>query len=245
MYSLDVYSSAIWGTEIHFRDHMSFVSYPSDVNDDELPGPSDMFEQIQYRKVIEQPSKFKPYTLRGWNFITDLYRILENVMVDAVFRGSDHTSTFSPAGAFLATSTSSSSEMLNKVLRTYQELPAHFEKTSADGLCARRKHPYESDFLAANITTTFQLIRYILFPVEEVTSDSNSIIVTELVAELTQISGHLPPPNAPPLADHHIRVEAFLRSVVAEELSVVSNQLAHSNLYTYLPPSFSEPALLC
>ena len=65
---MDVFVSMVWNTSIHHRASQSYVSYPDSRLTDEIEdGHGDLW----------------PSWIQGWNMVTDLYRILEEVLVDA------------------------------------------------------------------------------------------------------------------------------------------------------------------
>src|ERR1700710_858088 len=100
MYTLEVFSSVIWGSIIKCRESQSHVSYPSEVADEFF------FEaayQVSNNLLSPFPSEPIPnpnYWLHGWNFTTDLYRVLEHAMDNFHRRRPKDTGRFSPADLF-------------------------------------------------------------------------------------------------------------------------------------------------
>lgn len=72
----------VWGSMTHHRECYCAVSYPSEIHDT-LSGPTSV-------KAANHTS-----WLRGWNFTTDLYRILERVM-DVIATSRRRTSGIGP-----------------------------------------------------------------------------------------------------------------------------------------------------
>jgi hypothetical protein len=78
IYTLDIYASMVWGSIPHHRASYCRVSYPSEIKDTNLdPSLPDTAQEVSW--------------LRGWNFTTDLYRVLERVM--DVIAASRHLTT--------------------------------------------------------------------------------------------------------------------------------------------------------
>lgn len=75
IYTLDIYASMAWGSMIHHRGFSAAVSYPSEIGDFLPAIPSDPRYPPPSTRAATQTS-----WLRGWNFTTDLYRVLERVM---------------------------------------------------------------------------------------------------------------------------------------------------------------------
>ncbi|EOD52165.1 C6 transcription factor [Neofusicoccum parvum] len=131
-YTLDVYSAIVWSGPLYSRESHSHVGYPTEADG----------EQLEFAPVgVPDPSCW----LHGWNFTTDLYRVLE------------HTMFFTPE-AF------SGPGVLQSALDMYSQLP----------LCFKEIPPVTGDagkdifgFQAANIQATMQLLRMVLFSVEE------------------------------------------------------------------------------
>jgi hypothetical protein len=161
MYTLDVYSSVIWGGVIRSREILSRVSYPSEIDDNSFSEESfvalisqsqtDQSLNTNFTVPVVDPNSW----LHGWNFTTDLYRMLEHALDKAhqhqpragdKLRSSQHF--------FLGGLPSSQSEILPKILSSYTNLPLHFKQTMA-----ATSHTTQDifSFQAANITATLQV----------------------------------------------------------------------------------------
>jgi len=163
MYTLDVYSSVIWGGVIRSREVLSRVSYPSEVDDNSFSETDfvALISQSQTDQTVDAifnvPMVDPNSWLHGWNFTTDLYRILEHAL-DKAYRHRLRISNklyasqiFFPGGL-----PSSQSEILPKVMSSYMDLPQHFKHTVA----ATSKTTQDIfSFQAANITATLQVVK--------------------------------------------------------------------------------------
>ena len=90
MYNFEVYSAAIWGSVVSAREAQSNVHYPTEVDDEFL---SRAEEDVGHSQLQTQSEIATAYTLdnwggmsgpvswlQGWNFVTDLYRVLEHAI---------------------------------------------------------------------------------------------------------------------------------------------------------------------
>jgi hypothetical protein len=67
----------VWGSMIHHRGCYCNVSYPSEIEDTPVCDPVLSDNNNNQNNL---PGSQQPSWLRGWNFTTNLYRILERVM---------------------------------------------------------------------------------------------------------------------------------------------------------------------
>lgn len=80
MYSLEIFSAACFDTPMYCREEQSRVCYPEAIDDDVLE--EQMSEPVQKRQqsslTVAGASQLS--WLQGWNFVTDLYRVLEHAI---------------------------------------------------------------------------------------------------------------------------------------------------------------------
>ncbi|KAF3397767.1 hypothetical protein F1880_006509 [Penicillium rolfsii] len=86
IYTRDIYSTVVWGGVIRYREAHSLVRYPSELDDEfiidlgygvpSVTSGLNLFQTGNVAVVSRQPTPW----LRGWNFTTDLYRILEHLL---------------------------------------------------------------------------------------------------------------------------------------------------------------------
>ncbi len=91
--------------------------------------------------------------LHGWNFTTQLYRILEHAMDDFHRRRPQQVGPFSPSELFTRAAPSQSI-ILQKVMSMYNELPSELKKTNP---VVSQMAEDILGFQAANITATLQV----------------------------------------------------------------------------------------
>ncbi len=135
MYTLDVYTSIVWDSCIHFQEGHSKVAYPS---------TSSCANECDW--------------LVGWNFTTDLYRILEH----DVSKLRSLSSRFNLGGAG-KTSAPSGSPSQTLIAELYAALPPifkHFQPATGDPA----KNIY--GFQAANIQATMALQKMVHLSLE-------------------------------------------------------------------------------
>jgi hypothetical protein len=154
IYTLDIYSSIVWGGVIRSRENQSRVSYPRAVDDSSLSNMA-AFTSSQSPESFASGQVSDPHWMVGWNFVTDLYRVLEHLM--AQFRDQQSSRL---REIFHGENPVSQSVVIRNVLEIYLALPKCFQET----------HPMSYDvkqdrfgFQAANIIATVQLLRMVLF----------------------------------------------------------------------------------
>ncbi|KAF4544597.1 putative transcriptional regulatory protein C16G5.16 [Lasiodiplodia hormozganensis] len=213
-YTLDVYSSIVWSGPLYSCESHYHVRYPAEADGDHLdlapPGLTD-------------PSCW----LHGWNFTTDLYRVLEHT----VSRLRSHRNAgvaLRPVRMFFTPDAFSGPGVLQSVLDMYSQLHPHFKEIP----------PVTGDsskdifgFQAANIQATMQLLRMVLFSVEE---NADVEQKCNVAAELLSTFHRVPVPYmkaiSTPLIYHLAGIGTILGSVMESPLSEASYQHVRSML---------------
>lgn len=120
-YTIDVYSATTWGLVVRHREYQSNVLYPTEVYDD---------DEITETGIEPRPGPRKVSFLTGWNFTSDLYRILEHALDQLRMRA--HFNDNSRVTALYADRAGPSvEEVLEVVDRLYDDLPAEFKFAKA------------------------------------------------------------------------------------------------------------------
>lgn len=170
IYTLDIYMSIVWGGVVRGREQQFKVSYPIEVDDEFITDTSTTAPSQTGAGALTNPGGDSgPNWLYGWNFTTDLYRILEHAL--ARFRESK--SNRSRQTSFLheiffrhrAENSITVASVRDNVMQMYLALPECFKQIPRDTTFDPRKDLF--GFQAANITATVQLLRMVLFSVEE------------------------------------------------------------------------------
>jgi hypothetical protein len=155
---LDVYSSIVWGGVIRCRESQSRVLYPSEL-DDEVFSPTGL-GNLPCSPTIRQVNSFSTPAitdtsswLHGWNFTTELYRILEHAMDEFHRRRPQNIGPFSPSDLFHQ-SAPPQSVVLDKIILMHENLPDRFKETR----CVVGETTADRySFQAANIAATLQV----------------------------------------------------------------------------------------
>ena len=160
MYTLDVYSTIVWGGIIHWREAQAGVSYPSEIEDEWFSNNGIHISTIAAPRapndlpsLVSRLNGSSSSWLRGWNFTTDLYRILEHVM-DQYHRLKGRNASLPTATDLFTSDTPAQAKILDHVMALYNELPQRFKEipeVEADISEDR------FNFQAANITATLQV----------------------------------------------------------------------------------------
>jgi hypothetical protein len=118
-YHLDVQLAVTFGSSIRHREAQCNVAYPAEVYDDEDIRPDGV------RLLSERGTSL----IKGWNLVTDLYRILEHVVnKTGVNPPTDHD-TLSRIGLRRSSNMDgpSAQDILKEIGRIYDDLPIEFK----------------------------------------------------------------------------------------------------------------------
>lgn len=150
-YTLDVYSAIVWNCFLRSQEIHASVRYPGDSQDED-------------RGTNISPSSGKPVSwLVGWNFALDLYRVLEHVINKARAKKFHHDDRRSVDNLVFA-DTFSDRNVMQTMLNMYYELPRQFKETPP---MTGNLEEDRFGFQAANIQATLQLLRMMLFSLED------------------------------------------------------------------------------
>lgn len=160
MYTLDVFSATVWGGMIRFREVQSNVRYPREVNDDVLDFANEASLSADCTTPASNP--YEPSVwMRGWNFTTDLYRILEHA-IDGQ-RQSLRAENESPWSLFRPTPVPGPL-IMEHVHSLFSALPSQLQ--SSKPATGDPEHDIVG-FQSANIQATLQLLNMVLSSSED------------------------------------------------------------------------------
>ena len=154
--------------------------------------------------------------LCGWNFTTDLYRILEHAMDNfRTRRARLHKNSFL-SEIFGDRNMVSQSSVCDSVTAMYHRLPQRFKETPPITFDMREDR---FGFQAANITATVQLLRMVLFAARGATIDERCQIAREVIESFIHVPvGYLNAISSPLL--HHLAgIGSILASVFEEPMT--------------------------
>lgn len=199
-YTLDVYSSIVWNGCVHFQEAHSQVQYPSETPTSEYH----LLGSLTHSWMV------------GWNYTTDLYRVLEH----AVSRFRTQTSRFNMVEVATASSPTFSSDVSSRLNALFSELPDIF-KTIKEMSGNSAQDIY--GFQAANIQATSALLRMMLFSVEAGNDvDKKCSVASELLEVFHQIPKPYLTAIGTPLIYHLSGIGHILGSVINTPLSETS-----------------------
>ncbi|OJJ38305.1 hypothetical protein ASPWEDRAFT_168219 [Aspergillus wentii DTO 134E9] len=176
-YQHDQHLANSFGFVSRQREAKATVLYPAEVYDD---------EDITEAGIQLEPKKVS--FLRGWNFCSDLYRLLEHM--DGLVRAARQTSVEEPGG--LVTSFLSrrqppknfASDSLHLVSKLFEDLPDNLKKINS---MTGDPQTDRYGFVASNILITTQTLKMILVGCEKPSVHARCAIATELLDELSTI----------------------------------------------------------
>jgi hypothetical protein len=193
------------------------VSFPSEVDDDFFSdagyNPPNSLTSGLPSQGIANPLSW----LHGWNFTTQLYRILEHA-IDDYHRRRPTIGPFSPSDLF-GREMPHQSAVLNKVMSMHNELPPRFKETKMIPQNGKRGLEDKFSFQAANITATLQLVRMILFTSEDATVDQKCAIARDLLDGFSKVPVFYLRAISSPLLHHLAGIGSILGSVIEGPIS--------------------------
>lgn len=133
MYTFEVYVSIVWNSVMRVREQQVNVAYTTEIDDE-------LFSNRGYSGTFRSPVDLRPSPnsrqgqvastswLCGWNFTTDLYRILEHVIANFRDQGR-HQGSF-PMNLFVDRSAASISSVRDTITQLYADLPYCFKEVT-------------------------------------------------------------------------------------------------------------------
>ncbi|KAK4248967.1 hypothetical protein C7999DRAFT_30496 [Corynascus novoguineensis] len=208
MYTLDVYSSIVWDGCIHYQESHARVEYPSGRNDTDIQDPNDATHWIT-----------------GWNFTTDLYRILEHNLT----RLRSRSSKFNLLGD-VASSVSLPLMSQHRVAELYSALPPVFKQLQpATGDPARDIYGFQ----AANIQATMALLQMVYLSLEGgVNLETKCSVVRDVLATFHQVPKPYLRAISTPLIYHIGGIGIILGSLMEGPLSESSCRRVRELLFS-------------
>lgn len=216
MYNLDVLAAVVFNGVMKFQETSANVLYPSEVDD----------EQITLTACI-------PTTewnwLRGWNFTTDLYRVLEHTIKRVRRNHQSHKNDRLQLTQLLAPENFNNTQVADGVWGLYQQLPSRFRNYTVPVTGIPSEDLF--GFQAANIQATMQLLRMTLFSVDlhhDVYQKCD--VAKELLSTLHSICPRFLTAISTPLVYHLGGIGHILASVMEGSLTEDSYQRVRSLL---------------
>lgn len=206
-YTLDIFASIIWKKVARGGESTFNVCYPSDGDD--------AFHDIGYSSSTDRRKEDTSSWLKGWNFVTDLYRILEHILH---LLGNHHPkSDRTPALCLpICDGSHSKAGLLDHVMARYNQLPAIFKSTRP---IAQKLSDDLFSFQAANIAATVQLVRMVLFTIEGSTVDQQCQVASEVLEVFANVPEAYLRAISSPLLHHLAGIGIMLGYALHEGLS--------------------------
>jgi hypothetical protein len=192
MYTLDVFSAIVWDGCIHFQEGHAKVGYPSATGPEPVNGV---------------------HWIVGWNFTTDLYRILEHDLGRLRSRSSKFANLGRPTASWGEFSVSSQ-DFVNDL---YSGLPPVFKQLQpATGDPGRDIYGFQ----AANIQATMALLRMVYLTVDEdIDLEKKCSVVSDVLSTFHQVPKLYLRAISTPLIYHIGGIGTILGSVMEGPLS--------------------------
>ncbi|KAF7559755.1 hypothetical protein G7046_g4388 [Stylonectria norvegica] len=200
IYTLDIYTAIIWDGCFHFQEGHARVEYPSGVVNLQAAGSPDSPNAVSW--------------IVGWNFTTDLYRILEHTISRLRTRNSKFNLFSTALDAEFA---GGGRDILQKVNASYAALPPSFkELRPATGNLGTDIYGFQ----AANIQATLALLRMFFFSLESgVDVEKKCSVVSDVLATFHRVPTEFQRAISTPLIYHIAGIGNILGSVMEGPLT--------------------------
>ncbi|KAH7303206.1 fungal-specific transcription factor domain-containing protein [Stachybotrys elegans] len=220
IYTLDVYTAVVWGGVVRSREQLSNVAYPTEVDDELIDDTSISTSSPALSSGISPSQDLQPRVhsdcwLSGWNFITDLYRVLEHALV-RFRRHRKRGRQRSLHDIFGDQSSVTETSVREGVMEMYLKLPRCFKETPPMTYNVKQDR---FGFQAANIAASLQLVRIVLFTAGGASIEERCQIASEVVHSFLLIPVAYLLAIGAPLLHHLGSIGAILGSVFEEPLS--------------------------
>ena len=154
--------------------------------------------------------------LRGWNFTTDLYRILEHAVDHFRRKRPRHHWQPSLIENIFGETTTSETAVLDHIRSMYNSLPAEFKETKPE---SQNQSQDRFSFQAANIDLTIQLVQIVLFTSKNATIEQKCQIADDFIHRLSTVPIAYLRAISSPLLHHLAGIGSILGSVFEDRLS--------------------------
>ncbi len=199
------------------REAQSNVLYPAEVEDEFIDDSSESLPVSHGTlSLSDRPSleAFSDCWLSGWNFITDLYRVLEHALTK--FRSPRKHSRSFLHDIFHDDSTLTEASVRESVRQKYTNLRQCFKEIPAMTYDVKKDRV---SFQAANISGTVQLLRIMLCVAGDASLQDRCSVARDAVDALASIPIPYSMAISTPLLHHLGGIGVILGSVFEEQLS--------------------------
>ena len=220
IYTLDVFTSIVWGGVIRSREGQSNVSYPAEVDDDmfddtgfPLPGPS--LGGASSSSDQQMSSIHGVCWIAGRNFVIDLYRMIERLVTHFPVRPRAQREIVIDES--LRSQASFSQESVrNAMAHLYADLPQCLKEIQPI-TCKPRLDRF--GFQAADIIATLQLLRMVLLSTTGGSIADRCAIINEVVDAFLSIPSAYHHAISVPLLFHLGVIGQLLGTALGQPLS--------------------------
>lgn len=217
IYTLDIFTSSVCGGIVRSREAQCNVLYPAEVEDDYIDDNTDCLPTSPPGRSLSDRPSLEVHSecwVSGWNFITDLYRVLEHALTK--FRSPrKHSSSFLHT-IFHDDSTLTEASVRESVVEKYIRLRPCFKEIPAMTYDVKKDRV---SFQAANISGSVQLLRIMLCVAGDASIQDRCSVASDAVDALASIPTPYSMAISIPLLHHLAGIGVILGSVFEEQLS--------------------------
>ena len=222
MYTLEVYASVVWGGVIRCREAHSNVDYPTEIDDEYFSDEGYNFESTLILSHMNQgfiggTEGKKVSWLKGWNFTTDLYRFIEHATDQFRTRRLQNGSrSIFDVAVIFGKCAPPGAPVIEFIDQFYNDLPREFKELSLPTMDSTTDR---YSFQAANINTTLQLVRMLIFEPDDANIEQKCAVARGLLDEILRIPIQYLRAISSPLLHHFAGIGAILGSIIERPIS--------------------------
>lgn len=221
IYTLDIFSSIVWGGVIRSREYQSSVTYPSEVDDDMFDDSGFANTNAPLNTAGGASENGQSRTdniswMAGRNFVIDLYRVLEHITMRLSVRKRRAQRQTLIDNVLQASDSLSQEAVVGSVLQMWSNLPQCLKDTNP---ITSKPRLDRFGFQAADIIATVQLLRMILLSATGASICEKCQIAQEVVSAFVAIPTAYHHAISVPLLFHLGLIGQILATTLEQQLS--------------------------
>lgn len=221
IYTLDVFTSIVWGGVVRSRESQSNVAYPAEVDDDMFDDMGVGITPLSQGTTNTLPGQAQSNAqnvswFAGRNFVIDLYRIIEHIMMRFSARKIRAQRQLLIDKVFQAENVLPQEAVRDSVMQMYANVPQCLKETNP---VTSKPRLDRYGFQAADIIATMQLLRMVLLSATGAIASEKCQIANEVVNAFIAIPTAYHHAISVPLLFHLSIIGQILLSTLEQPIS--------------------------
>lgn len=214
IYTLDVFTSIAWGGIIRSCERQSNVGYPTAADDDTFDDTGFHLHNPPSRRLDETPNSVS--WIAGRNFVTDLYRLIENIIIRTPVRTNDTYRHVSIHNVLQNHTPLPREHIWMDVSKMHSDLPQCFKDVTP---FSQNPKLDRFGFQAADIIATMQLLSIVLLSATGASVAEKCWVANEVLTAFLAIPIEYHNAVSVPLLFHLAVIAQMLGSALEQRIS--------------------------